>query len=263
MRWMLRLVLLGLSICVVPFAVQAQAEVKEISVRPGVTLRFVYVKADNPVASAVLFPGGSGHLDISADGSMKGDGSFITVGGAKRFTQNGISVVVPAVPSDRSNLNGFRYSKEHAQDNAALFEFLKQQANVPVWAVGTSNSSLSAVAASIQLQEKGPHGIVLTSSVTSILPNPIVHSVMTVPLEQVKVPVLIVHAKKDVDCRFSPYSAMPELVAAFKAAPKVELLSVEGGFAMGRYPPCATGFHQFNGIEDAVTKDIADWIKRN
>jgi hypothetical protein len=73
----------------------AQVEVKEITTRPSVTLRFVYVKAENPVASAVLFQGGSGAIGIFPNGSMRFEG-FLS-GGAYRFTQNGISVVIPDV----------------------------------------------------------------------------------------------------------------------------------------------------------------------
>jgi len=121
----------------VPVSSHAQAEVKEIITRPGVTIRFVYAKAENPVASAVLFQGGGGNIGIFNNGSMR-DENFLS-GGARRFNQNGISVVIPDVPSDRRTLNDFRNTPEHAQDNAALIEFLRQQSKVPVWAIGTSN----------------------------------------------------------------------------------------------------------------------------
>jgi len=237
----------------------AQVEVKEITTRPGVTLRFVYAKAENPVASAVLFQGGSGVIGIFPNGSMRVEG-FLS-GGAHRFIQNGISVVIPDVPSDRRSLDDFRHTPEHAQDNAALIEFLRQQAKVPVWAMGTSNGSLSAAAASTHLKEKGPNGIVLTSTVTKMgLSSGLAHVVSLVPLQDVKVPVLLVHHKND-GCYVTPYSAMPGLMAAFKSASKVELLSMEGGSSQGNL--CHTGHHQFLGIEAAVTNDISDWIKRN
>jgi len=253
---MFKVLLVFLSASLVPAASQAQVEVKELSTRPGVTLRFVYAKAENPVASAVLFQGGGGNVGIFPNGSMRVE-SFLS-GGARRFTQNGISVVIPDVPSDRRTLDEFRDTPEHAQDNAALIEFLRQQARVPVWAIGTSNGSLSAAAASTHLKEKGPDGLVLTSSVT-IASMKEAHSVMLAPLQEVKVPVLLVHHKQD-GCRVTPYDAMPGLVAALKSAKRVELISEEGGSSTGN--PCYTGYHQFLGTEAAVTKDIADWIKR-
>lgn len=256
MRAIVRILLVCLSALALPITSQAQVEVKEISTRPGVTLRFIYAKADNPVASAVLFQGGSGNVGIFPNGSMRDEG-FLS-GGAHRFTQNGISVVIPDVPSDRRTLNNFRDTPEHAQDNAALIEFLRQQSSTPVWAIGTSNGSLSAAAASTQLKEKGPDGIVLTSSTTKA-PFAPAHPVTLAPLQQIKVPVLLVHHKLD-GCKDTPYDAMPGLVAALESAKRVELMTVEGGSPKGN--PCYSGYHQFLGIEAAVTKDIADWIKR-
>ncbi|MEY4295818.1 MAG: hypothetical protein RLY82_1506 [Pseudomonadota bacterium] len=236
----------------------AQVEVKEITTRPGVKLRFVYAKAENPVASAILFQGGSGVIGIFPNGSMRVEG-FLS-GGAHRFTQNGISVVIPDIPSDRRSLDDFRHTPEHAQDNAALIAFLRQQAKVPVWAIGTSNGSLSAAATSTHLKEKGPEGIVLTSSVTKMgLTSGLAHVVSLAPLQDVKVPVLLVHHKND-GCYVTPYSAMPALIAAFKSVTRVELLSMEGGSSQGNL--CHTGHHQFLGIEAAVTQDISNWIKR-
>lgn len=234
----------------------AQVEVKEITTRPGVTIRFVYAKAENPVASAVLFQGGGGNIGIFPNGSMRVE-NFLS-GGAHRFNQNGISVVIPDVPSDRRTLDDFRNTPEHAQDNAALIDFLRKQSKVSVWAVGTSNGSLSAAAASTHLKEKGPDGLVLTSTVTEA-PVAAAHSVKLAPLGEVKVPVLLVHHKQD-GCKVTPYEAMPGLIAALKSAKKVELITEDGGSSQGN--PCHTGYHQFLGIEGRVTNDIADWIKR-
>ena len=256
MRAMLGVLLISLSAAFAPITSQAQVEVKEITTRPGVTVRFVYAKAENPVASAVLFQGGSGNVGIFPNGSMRMEG-FLS-GGAQRFTQNGISVAIPDAPSDRRTLDDFRNTPEHAQDNAALIEFLRQQSKVPVWAVGTSNGSLSAAATSIHLKEKGPVGIVLTSSTTKA-PIAAAHPVTVAALHEVKVPVLIVHHKRD-GCMATPYDAMPGLIAAFKSAKKVELITKEGGSSGGN--PCHSGYHQFLEIESAVTKEIADWIKR-
>lgn len=236
----------------------AQVEVKEIATRPGVTVRFVYARAENPVASAVLFQGGAGNIGIFPNGSMRVE-SFLS-GGVHRFNQNGISVVIPDVPSDRRTLDDFRNTPEHAQDNAALMEFLRRQSKVPVWAVGTSNGSLSAVAASTHLKDKRPDGLVLTSTVTKEgLSRGMAHSVTLALLHEVKVPVLLVHHKND-GCYVSPYDAMPGLIAALKSAQKVELITEDGGSSAGN--PCHTGYHQFLGIEGRVTNDIAHWIKR-
>jgi len=235
---------------------QVQLEVKQLTTRPGVTLRFLYLKAINPVASAVLFQGGTGNIGIFPNGSTR-DGGFLA-GGGQNFVQHGISVVIPDVPSDRRHLDDFRASVDHAQDNAALIDFLRQQSPVPVWAVGTSNGSLSAAAASTRLKERGPDGLVLTSTVTREgRTRGLAHRASEAPLQEVSVPVLLVHHKDD-GCYVTPYDAMPALMAALTAAPRVALVTAQGGSSNGN--PCHTGYHQFLGIEAAVTKDIADWI---
>ncbi|MBZ0134151.1 MAG: alpha/beta hydrolase [Rhodocyclaceae bacterium] len=251
-----RLGIVLFALCAQPLASLAQIEVKELPSRPGVTVRFVYAKAENPIASAVLFQGGAGAIGIYPNGSMRVE-NFLS-GGAHRFTSNGISVAIPDVPSDRRTLDNFRGTLEHAQDNAVMIAFLRQQAAVPVWAVGTSNGSLSAAATAAHLKDKGPDGIVLTASTTRA-PVSQAHSVLTAPLHEVTVPALIVHHKQDA-CHVTPFSAMPELMAALKSAKTVELIEAEGGTNNGS--PCHSGHHQFQGIEAAVTKDIADWIRR-
>lgn len=241
-----------------PLAGQAQPEVREIPTRPGVTVRFIYARAENPVASAVLLQGGSGAIGIYPNGSTNSTGFLAT--GAERFAGNGISVAVPDAPSDRRNLHDFRATPEHAEDIAALMAFLRQQANGPVWAVGTNNGSLSAASAATTLKDKGPDGIVLTAAVTKPLSSQ-AHLVTDAPLGEVTVPVLLVHHKND-GCVVTPYAAMPDLLAALKAARKAELIGVEGG-DRGSGTPCGGGHHQFLGIEAEVTKSISDWIKRN
>jgi pimeloyl-ACP methyl ester carboxylesterase len=234
----------------------AQLEVKELPTRPDVTIRFVYARAENPVANAILFQGGGGNIGIFPNGSMRVE-NFLS-GGAARFTQNGISVAIVDVPSDRRSLDGFRHTPEHAQDAAAVIAFLRQQNRLPVWAIGTSNGSLSAATAAVLLKERGPDGIVLTSSTTS-KPVPAAHPVTDAALDQVTVPTLFVHHKGDA-CRVTPYGAIPGVMASMKQAKVVDLITIEGGENRGS--PCHSGYHQFLGIEAEVTRRIADWIKR-
>jgi len=241
-----------------PLAAQSQQEVREIPTRQGVTVRFIYARAENPVASAVLLQGGSGAIGIYPNGTTQNGGFLAT--GAERFTRNGISVAVPDVPSDRRNLHDFRATPQHAEDIAALIAFLRQQANVPVWAIGTSNGALSAASATTTLKDKGPDGIVLTAAVTKPLSSQ-AHLVTDAPLGEVTVPALLVHHRND-GCVVTPYAAMPDLITALKSARKTELITIEGG-SPGSGPPCGGGHHQFLGIEDAVTQAIADWIRRH
>lgn len=241
-----------------PLAAAAQTEVREIPTRPGVTVRFLYARAAQPAASAVLLQGGSGAIGIYPNGTTNSTGFLAT--GAARFASNGISVAIPDAPSDRRNLHDFRATPEHAADVAALIGFLRQQADVPVWVVGTSNGSLSAASAAAILKDKGPDGIVLTAAVTKALSSQ-AHPVTDAALGEVTVPALLVHHRDD-GCVVTPYEGMPAVLAALKASRKAELVSVEGG-ERGSGPPCGGGHHQFLGIEETVTQVIAEWIRRH
>ena len=141
----------------------------EIPSREGVKQPFLYSKAASPVATAILFQGGPGKIGVagSATNGWARFENFLS-GGARRFTDNGITVAILETPSDQGNLNGgFRNSPEHNQDIAALIAFLrKENPGLPVWLVGTSNGSLSATSAAANLGRAGPDGIVLTSAVS-------------------------------------------------------------------------------------------------
>lgn len=226
----------------------AQPVVLSIETRPGVQVKFLYVAAQEPIASAVLFQGGFGNIGLYANGSMR-EAGFLSGSGA-RFAASGVSVVIPDVPSDRSTLNDFRDSAEHGQDNAALMEFLRQRVKRPVWAVGISNGSLSAAAAATRLGARGPDGVVLMSTLTQEGRNrQVAHLVSRANLADVKVPAVLVHHKQD-GCYVTPFSGVPGLQAALSASPKVVLLAIEGGSNQGN--PCHTGHHQFLGQEEEV-----------
>lgn len=228
--------------------VVAQPTVHSIETRPGVQLKFLYVPAQNPVAGAVLFQGGFGNIGLYANGSMQ-DAGFLSGNGTK-FAALGVSVVIPDVPSDRRTLNDYRDSAEHAQDNAALLEFLRQRTKQPIWAMGISNGSLSAAAAAARLGKRGPDGVVLMSTLTQEGRNKqVAHIVTRANLSDVKVPALLVHHKFD-GCYVTPFSGMAGLQTSLSGSPKVELLAIEGGSNQGN--PCHTGHHQFLGQEDAV-----------
>lgn len=239
---------------------------REIPTREGVKQRFVFQKATEPFASAVLFQGGPGAIGAfgSAEkGWVRNDGAFLS-GGVPRFAEIGISSVAVDAPSDKSNLNnGFRSSPEHAQDISAVIAFLRVEApGRPVCLVGTSNGSLSATSVAALLGEKGPNCIVLTSSVSIKPQSSIVarfaHVFTDADLTKIKIPVLIVHHKND-SCKHTPYESMLGYVKAFPNSPKVDFITIEGG--QDHSDACNRGHHQFLGIEREVTAQIADWIR--
>jgi dienelactone hydrolase len=241
---------------------QASQKVVDIPTRPGVTQRFVYLAPEAPKAAVILFAGGHGGLQIFPNGSFKwGEGNFL-VRTRQLFEKNGLSVAVVDAPSDRQAapfLGGFRQTPEHVADIKAVIAWLKQQANVPVWLVGTSMGTLSAafIATQVGPSDGGPDGLVLTSTILSLDAG---RPVPAMPLQKITVPVLVAHHEKD-GCKYCAYAQIPSVMEKLSSTPKKELLTFKGGENRG--DPCeALAYHGFNGLEKDVVAKIAEWIIR-
>jgi len=241
---------------------------ESLPTRDGVKLPFFYEKPDQAKAVVVLFQGGSGRIGVSGTkekGWIQQDKAFLS-GGANRFSKNGLAVAIVDTPSDRRDLNGgFRNSAEHNQDIKKLFDFLVlDNPSIPIWFIGTSNGSLTAAGAAAVINDSAVGGIVLTSTVTEehtfSIGKRFVHPIYRANLQQVTVPVLIIHHKLD-RCNHSLYHPIDALTKAFPNAKKVELISVEGGSDIS--DACNGGYHQFLGQEQEVTDIISKWILSN
>jgi alpha-beta hydrolase superfamily lysophospholipase len=261
MRRFILLLQLGLLAFSSPLGAQTQ-RVVDIPTRPNVTQRMVVLRVEKPKAAAVLLAGGHGGLQITSSGVFKwGEKNFV-VRSRQLFAANGLTVAVVDAPSDRQNrphLGGFRQQPEHVADIKAVIAWLKQQADIPVWLVGTSRGTQSAAFIATQLApaDGGPDGIVLTST---ILADTRSRPVPKMPLGRIKVPTLIVHHKHD-GCVHCKYDDLPQLMDSLTAVPRKELLTFEGGRSEG--DPCeAMGYHGFNGIEQEVVTRIAEWMTR-
>lgn len=129
------------------------------------------LSSQEPKAAIILFAGGHGGLQISQDGSFGwGKGNFL-VRTRQLFADQGLLVVVVDAPSDHQSnpyLGSFRQSPEHAADIKAVIAWLRTQAKIPVWLVGTSRGTQSAAYIATQLNsQEGPNGLVLTSTILS------------------------------------------------------------------------------------------------
>jgi hypothetical protein len=239
-------------------------EVVDVPTRPGVTDRILVLAPAEPAAVAVLLAGGSGEVGIGADGRPRRGGNFL-VRSRQRFVDAGLAAIVVDVPSDRSDLSGsFRESREHAQDLGAIVRWARGRFGKPVWLVGTSRGTQSAAAAALLLQDaSAPDGLVLTSTILGRAPagprgagN--ARPVTEMPLEQLHVPVLVVHHAQD-PCGVCDPARLPVLMAKLPPATS-RLLTVTGGESSG--PACEPfSHHGYNGIEASVVADIAAWIR--
>jgi pimeloyl-ACP methyl ester carboxylesterase len=239
---------------------QVSEKVIDIPTRSGVTQRFVYLAPQNPKAAVILFAGGHGGLQIQANGGFKwGEGNFL-VRTRHLFAENGLAVAVVDAPSDRRTrpyLSGFRQKPEHVVDIRAVIAWLKQQAKLPVWLVGTSRGTQSAafIATQLAASDGGPDGLVLTSTMLS---DDAGRPVPAMPLDTIAIPVLVVHHEQD-GCRHCAFSELPRLMEKLTAPPKKELVTFKGGGNRG--DPCeAFAYHGFNGLEKDVVARIAEWI---
>jgi dienelactone hydrolase len=242
---------------------QASQKVVDIPTRPGVTQRFVYLAPEGPKASVILFAGGHGGLQISRTGSFGwGEENFL-VRTRQLFEKNGLSVAVIDAPSDRQTapfLSGFRQTPKHVADIKAVIAWLKKQATIPVWLVGTSMGTMSAafIATQVGPDNGGPDGLVLTSTILSFGSG---RPVPAMPLQKITIPVLIIHHEKD-GCKYCAYAQIPSMMEKLSSTPKKELLTFRGGENRG--DPCeALAYHGFNGLEKDVVAKIAEWILAN
>jgi pimeloyl-ACP methyl ester carboxylesterase len=171
-----------------------------------------------------------------------------------------LTVAVIDAPSDRQSppfLSGFRQRPEHAADVKAVIGWLRENAKAPVWLVGTSRGTQSAAYVTTELAgPDGPDGLVLTSTIlTDSKGN---RPVPAMPLDKIRVPVLVVHHEQD-GCEHCSFSEVPVLMGKLGNAPRTQLLSFRGGENRG--DPCeAFAYHGFNGLEREVVQQIAAWI---
>lgn len=219
----------------------------------------------------VLLPGGGGHLDLDDRGcprTLKGN-SLVRM--RSLFHGAGFSTALVDAPSDHSGqdgLGGFRIAAEHAEDLGKVIADVRGRTNASVWLVGTSRGAISAVNAASRLSgATAPDGLVLTSSVVSGYSGGrkewAAQTVFDLPLEAIRVPVLVVGHAED-KCVRSPPQFMDNITARTDGA-REQVVAVTGGpgesggssleACRGRSP------HGFLGQEAEVAAGIARFIR--
>lgn len=244
-------------------ALAQDAQIVDLPTRPGVTDRVLVVAPASPAAVVVLMSGGAGNVDIASNGYIRHEGNFL-VRSRGLFAQQGLAVVVPDAPSDRSRppyLGGdFRASAEHAADLGAIVAWARGKFGKKVWIVGTSRGTHSAATAALRLSDaQAPDGIVLTSTILgrSRFGESTAPPLTELDLTGLKQPVLVVHHEQD-PCGVCPPAQLPALMKQLPAG--AVLKTYTGGQSRGG--ACDPwSHHGFNGIEDAVVADIAAWIR--
>lgn len=235
----------------------------------GAKQAFILIKPRKPVAAVILFAGGHGALRLQSARSMSWGSQNFLVRTRDKFAAQGLMVAVVDAPSDHQSARGmnaiFRMSRAHAQDIGTVVDYLRMEASVPVWLIGTSMGTFSAAGGGIGL--KSIHGIVLTSTITRAKPNWNIrqshpHGVVSMQLSAITVPTLILSHRHD-GCDITPASDASKLTKALTKSRKVDVALLDGGNAPKSKPCQALAQHGFYGIEDQAVARIAQFIKAN
>ena len=223
----------------------------KVDSRPGIRQGFIHIMPPGePVASVILFAGGHGELKISGGTITWGNTNFL-VRSRDKFAQQGFQVAVIDTPQDaRGFLPLRRSTEEHLKDVRAVAEYLRSQANVPVWLIGTSMGTDSVGYLAVNGNEYFD-GFIFTASA-----NKTAHY----DLQKVTKPAMAIHNKKD-GC----YGAIPGMEGLIYDklvnAKRREKISVSSS-RRGNSSECgALSPHGFLGIESEVVELIANFIK--
>jgi hypothetical protein len=242
----------------------ASADLITIKTPRGVKQAFILIKPERPAASVILFAGGHGALGLKNATTMRWGARNFLVRTREQFAARNLMVAVIDAPSDQQNgMNAiFRMSAAHAGDIGAVAAYLKGQANVPVWLVGTSMGTFSAAEGAIAA--KPVDGLVLSSTITRSKPNWKIarsHSdgIASMALTRITVPTLILSHRHD-QCDITPAADAAKLKQRLTKAAKVSTVLVEGGKAPKSEPCEALAAHGFWGIEEKAVDEIARFV---
>jgi len=240
------------------FASLAADRLLSLSPRPGVKISYWMMERPNATATLLLIPGGGGGIGLR-DGVPRSQNFLVR--SRDYFAAAGYNVALLGKPTDRPELDAqYRSGDDHVADIRAVVAKLSADYGKPVWLIGTSLGTISAAAAAAGMDPSKLAGIVLTSSVTRTN-QATMFSVPMLPLSEIRVPVLVMHNKRD-QCPVCEPGWAWRIEKAMSNAPVKKLLLVEGGGgATG--PACeALHYHGYIGMEAEAVKDITDWIAK-
>jgi len=249
-----------LTMGIASIAAEEKRQIVTLDTRPKVTLDFLLIEPDKPVASVILFEGGGGDLRFS--GTNVGHKGFLAASRDK-FAARGFIVALVDAPSDKKGNGGmpagFRNTGAHVKDIDSVVTWLKRRHVLPVWFIGVSRGTQSAAYVAIHGDE-GIGGLVLASSMAKVpdksMPIP------SMNLERIAVPTLLVAHQSD-GCKHTPPKGAEEIKRGLTNAATVEVRYFEGGRVAGGDPCKPLSYHTFYGIEDEVVAAIAGFIKAN
>ena len=258
-------------------AVAAEASFADeqlISVDAGIfrTAKALVMIPTQPKAVAVLFAGGTGALQLSGKTAMIGMGplqfNFLIISRRHFFAQD-IAIVAMESPGGHDMTPLIRLSA--VGDAKAMIGQLQKtgaiQKDLPVWAIGTSAGTISAVGLAITHPEM-LSGLVLTSSNTSQAgatgvwadANP--RGIASMGVGKFAKPVFVMSHELD-QCIYTPPGDIEFLAAQFKSSPRKKALLMKEVINPNGEPCEAISPHGFYGAEEQAVKNIVDFMLSN
>jgi hypothetical protein len=231
--------------------------VEELPLQGGGFQRVLYTKAKRETKGIiVMFPGGTGEIDIEKSGEVKNAKNFV-VRSDELWRERGYGILlVDAL--DHQSMRGQRSSAEYAEVTKKIIEFARMQASVPVWVLGTSQGSIAAMNAASHAGNMQLAGLILTESV-SILGGSH-ETVSDAHPADVRVPSLVVANVND-QCKVAPPSMAQSIAQSIRHAP-VTVLTVSGGTQRTHDDCGSLTPHGYYGIEETVVNGIVDWMQK-
>ena len=231
--------------------------VEDLPLQGGGLQRVLYSPARHDTKGIiVMFPGGTGEIDIEKSGHVKNAKNF-AVRSDDLWRERGYGIVLVDALEHQS-MRGQRSSTAYAVLTQRIIEFAHRQENVPVWVLGTSQGSIAAMNAVSHAGGTPLAGLILTESV-SILGGSH-ETVFDAHPEDVHVPSLVV-ANVDDRCKVAPPSTAQSIAQAIRHAPTT-VLTVSGGEQRSRDDCASLSPHGYYGIEEKVVDDIVDWMQK-
>ena len=279
----LRLSVLVVAVSVTACVAQSNAvpaadgcgEVVTIETHGRTTTRYAFASprqlpAQSTRLAVVLLVGGGGHLDLDNAGcprELKGNSLVRSI---PHFHELGFVTALVDAPSDHfgaDGLAGFRIASEHADDLGKVIADVRARTKGAVWLIGTSRGSISAANAAARLSSpSAPDGVVLTSALMSgqrgAKKGWVAQSVFDVPLEAIRLPVLVVGHAAD-KCMRSPAELMGNVTARTNGL-REQVVTVTGGSGRPGAPSIEAcegrAPHGFVDQEPEVAAGIARFI---
>jgi pimeloyl-ACP methyl ester carboxylesterase len=232
-------------------------ELVNLPTRAGATSSYWWMPRDNAKANLILLSGGAGGIGYR-NGSPQSQNFLIRSRDhfATGNPNGAFNVALIGNASDLRQLDPItRARAEHVQDIAAVIAHIRARNSAPIWLIGTSQGTISAAAAAIELGDK-VDGVVLSASYTAFKTST---SVPKQAIDKIRVPVLVISHEKD-GCSVTRPDENKYIIDKLKNARVKKLILLNGGSDPTGDECEALHWHGFINFEAQASKAITDWV---